>query len=158
MKAKFILTLLGLAILSALTVAPSAGAAPAAQSSSTKLCVDVQDINGVWLANAICDGRLITPAGGIHGLGIEVKGNNNLNVHYNAYAGGKWLGEEKNGAKLGNGTDPFKAVRILLSPRNGKSVKYTVVDMGFNQYDKRNGETAGNMTDTLRSISVKYRN
>lgn len=131
-------------------------ATPQAEAHSTpKICYEVLDANGVWLPEQ-CDNTIVVPAGGMYGLDVTLKNAGNRHVYYRAYYGGSWGQEAKDGDKIGDGVNPFTGLRILLSPKQGASVCYTLFDMNFVLYDKCDNAIAGDLVTPLRTIQVRY--
>ncbi len=126
---------------------------PAHAATKPSICYEVQDANNGWLPE-VCDNALVSAPNGITGLNVTLKNANGRSVAYQAYYNNSWQANAKDGGLIGNGTDVFKAVRILLSPRNGMSVTYLVVDDQFTTYQAANDQPAGNKTNDLKLIRI----
>jgi len=140
------------------TPAPaSANAAPSL--APAKVCYDVADAGGGWLADLACNGTLVTPTGGLYGLAVGVSGGNNTpSVYYSAYFGGKWV-DGQNLDRVGGLSNVITAVSITISPRAGRNLCYSVLDSNFTQYNACNGTAVGSTAATapaLRSILITY--
>ena len=132
--------------------------APAhASAHHSTACYEVVTSTGVWLPE-VCDNQIVVPYGGMKGLSVTLRGTSR-DVVYQAYYGGAWGPPKENGAFVGNLQDLFKAVRILISPRQQAHICYDLIDTSFNMYSKCDNDIAGiesNTADDLRYISIKY--
>ena len=122
------------------------------------LTYEVQDATtGGWVEYS--DGELALLPGGIAGLSVKLDNAGGRLVSYQAYYNGAWSGEKTDGEKLGDGVNKFLAVRILLSFRRGRHVKYTVIDQNFRGYDGMDDQVAGDVTAAavpLKAIRISY--
>jgi len=121
----------------------------------TSICYEVQDKSSGWL-DEFCDNQLVAAPNGITGLDVTLRDAGDVHVRYQGFYGGKWQGEEGDGGKTGDGVQVFTAIRVLLSPRHSSHVRYRVVDEKFNVFEARDDKPAGNTTDGLRLIQIRF--
>jgi hypothetical protein len=119
---------------------------------------EVQDLAaGGWKEYG--EGELALLPGGLAGLSILLENAGGRVVNYQAYFNGKWSGEKSQPEKIGDGNNAFLAVRILLSFRNGRHIKYRVIDQNFNAFDGMDDQIAGNPSAAglpLKAILIDY--
>lgn len=142
-----------------------AGAAEAAQTSVThqastspSVCYEVENQFGEWQdRDQGCDGEVVAPSGGVHGISITVDGIKQ--VLYSASPDGKTFHSGDTGDKVNKGNDTTK-LSAELSPRGTRHLEYTVT------YDDpakkteleetaRDNKLVGNGTNVFNKISFK---
>jgi hypothetical protein len=142
-----------------------AGAAEAAQTSVThqaskspSVCYEVENQFGEWLAkDQGCDGKVVAPSGGVHGISITVNGIKQ--VLYSASPDGVSFDSGNNGDKVNSGNDTTN-LRAELSPRRTRHLEYTVTfdDPANNtevEQTKRDNKLVGDGNNVFNTISFK---
>ena len=143
------------------TQVASAGTAGVQAASSPRVCYEVENQFGQWMTkDQGCDGELVAPSGGVHGISITVNGIKQ--VLYSASPDGVDFFTGDNGDKV-NGGVPTTQLRAALSPRKTRHLEYTVsYDDPANNEEveetKRDNKLVGDGTHVLNTISIKITN
>lgn len=157
-------TLVGLAALSSALLAGSvagvtpAGAAAGKAKPSPSVCYEVENQFGEWKSkDQGCNGELVAPSGGVHGISITVDGVKQ--VLYSASPDGVDFFSGDNGDKV-NGGAPTTQLRASLAPRKDRHLQYTVSydDPANNQEveeTRRDNKLVGDGTHVFNTISIK---
>jgi hypothetical protein len=134
-----------------------ASAASTASAAPPRICYDVFDKTDGWRPKA-CDNQLVVAPNGIAALNVTLQGAPGISVAYQAYYAGAWQPGKQDGGQVGDMANVFTAVRIQLSPKNNNSsVRYQAIDKNFTLFLAADSQPAGNTTDDLRVIAIRYR-
>jgi hypothetical protein len=135
--------------------------AGAASKKFPSVCYEVENQFGEWMTkNQGCDGELVAPSGGVHGISITVNGVKQ--VLYTASPDGVAFASGDNGDKVNSG-NPTTQFRAELSPRLSRHLEYTVTyDDPANQTEveetNRDNKLVGDGNSVLNTIRIKITN
>ena len=157
-------SIIGVAVVTSTLVAGgTAGAALANTAadragSSTHICYQTENQFGEWKPqDQGCDGQVVSPSGGVHGLAITVDGV--TEVLYSVSSDGKIYEVGSNG-DLVNRDESAKRLRAQLSPRENRHLEYTVsfddplVDVESDQTASDN-QLVGDGTHVINRVSFR---
>jgi hypothetical protein len=135
-----------------------AGAARHRAGTSPSVCYEVETKFGEWKSrDQGCDGKVVAPSGGVHGIAITVDGVKQ--VLYSASPDGIAFSSGDNGDKVNSGKKTTK-LRAELSPRMTRHLKYTVTfdDPANNtevEETKSDNQLVGDGVNVINTISIK---
>ncbi|HEX8509112.1 MAG TPA: hypothetical protein VF635_06410 [Propionibacteriaceae bacterium] len=153
-------TLVGIVAVSSTLLAGGVSTVASAKPSPS-VCYEVENQYGEWKSkDQGCDGKIVAPSGGVHGISITVDGVKQ--VLYSASPDGVSFESGDNGDKV-NGSNPTKKLRAALSPRKTRNLVYTVTyDDPINQEEveetNRNNKLVGDGDNVINTISIKISN
>ena len=139
-------------------VATETGPAAAAKKTYPSVCYEVENQFGQWLSkDQGCDGKVVSPSGGVHGISITVDGVKQ--VLYSASPDGVAFFDGNNGDKV-NGGNPTTQLRAELSPRKTRHLEYTVTFDDPNAAEEvedssRDNKLVGDGDNVFNTISIK---
>jgi hypothetical protein len=122
--------LIGIAVVTTTLVAGGTARAALADtatprtSTSARVCYETENQFGEWKPqDQGCDGQIVSPSGGVHGLAITVDGDRQ--VLYSASSDGKVYEDGTNGNEVNTHKQTLK-LRAELAPRTNRHLEYTV--------------------------------
>jgi len=135
-----------------------AGAVANSSGTSPSVCYEVENQFGEWLKkDQACDGKVVTPSGGVRGLAITVDGVKQ--VLYSASPDGVTFSSGENGDKVNSGNKTTK-LKAELSPRKSRHLEYTVTyDDPVNSTEvertKSDNQLVGDGKNVFNTISIE---
>jgi len=99
---------------------------------------------GNWTEYRDNDLALAGPKG-IGGLSVQLENAGGRGIGYQAFFNNKWAPAVNDGQRLGDNTNPFYAVRLLLSFRRGHHVTYRALDVNFKSFTGSDNQIAGDV-------------
>jgi hypothetical protein len=157
----------GIAVSSALLVGATAGLAPASAEAAwasaahqaskfPSVCYEVENQFGEWKTkDQGCDGKVVAPSGGVHGIAITVDGVKQ--VLYSASPDGITFFAGTDGDKVNSANETTK-LRAELSPRKNRHLEYTVTyDVTTTEVEetKKDNQLIGDGKAVFNTISIR---
>jgi hypothetical protein len=129
-----------------------------ASAATPSVCYEVENGNNAWLDDdAGCDGEKVAPSGGINGFSAHSEGLGNVNLIYNAYSGGTWVGPVEESRKISPGA-PITAFQIELSYRGNRHIKYKAWSTDAagveTRFEGQDNGVVGNKADKLTKLVI----